>query len=56
MAAMRTAVEAVSTGLLSRAEPGAPPVVIVTDEFSISAKLVTKLTEVGPHPNPDSAA
>ena len=48
MEAMRAAVEGVSSGLLSTAEPGAPPVVIATEEFSISAKLVSEITEVVP--------
>jgi hypothetical protein len=52
MEAMRAAVEGVSSGLLSTAEPGAPPVVIATEEFSISAKLVSEITEVGPFPYP----
>ena len=40
-------------GLLSTAEPDSPPVVIATEEFSISAKLVSKITEVSyPYPYP----
>ena len=45
MEALRDAVEGVSSGLLSSAEPGAPAVVIATAQFSISAKVVTNVTE-----------
>ena len=45
MEAMRTAVEGVSLGLLSTAEPDGPAVVIATPQFSISSKVVSKMTE-----------
>ena len=45
MEAMRTAVEGVSLGLLSTAEPDGPAVVIATPQFSISSKVVSNMTE-----------
>ena len=45
MADLRDALEDVGTAILSSAEPGAPAVVVSTDQFSMSAKVTTNVTE-----------